>query len=152
MVPLQVSDTKAFPLPVALILLLTNVLPLLNSAIVEYVLRLYSSRLLKRRLHDSMMTGEMKVSGWLRRYPSAMHSQLGVSPTTFRLVLRRHSPVILSSSLLHAILRLGSRLRWCLLRLSWGLSGPWHARELNTASGTNNTMSKYDNQRHLASY
>jgi len=65
----------------------TNVLPLRNSAIVEYVLRLYSSRLLKRRLHDSMMTGEMKVSEWLRRHPSAMHSQLGVSPTTFRLVL-----------------------------------------------------------------
>ncbi len=64
-----------------------NVLPLLNSAIGEYVLRLCSSRLLKRRLHDSMMTGEMKVSEWLRRHPSAMHSQLGVSLTTFRLVL-----------------------------------------------------------------
>ncbi len=34
-----------------------------------------------------MMTGEMKVSEWLRRHPIAMHSQLGVSPTTFRLVL-----------------------------------------------------------------
>ncbi len=49
----------------------TNVLPLLNSAIVEYVLRLYSSRLLKRRLHNAMMTGEMKVFEWLRPHPSS---------------------------------------------------------------------------------
>ncbi len=35
-----------------------------------------------------MMTGEQKVDEWLRRHSATMHSQLGVFPSTFVLVLQ----------------------------------------------------------------
>ena len=62
-------------------------LPLLTWTIVQRIVSLYETRILKRSLHDSSMTGEKKVAEWLRRHPDAMHSQLGVDPSTFMLLL-----------------------------------------------------------------
>jgi len=33
------------------------------------------------------MTGEIKIKQWYQRHPGAMHSHLGVLPSTFKLVL-----------------------------------------------------------------
>ena len=49
---------------------------------------IYSTHIPKQRLHYSMITAESKVYDWLRRDPAAMHSQLGVYPGTFNLILR----------------------------------------------------------------
>ena len=65
-----------------------NNLHSIHKAFAEYVIDLYSARMLRRRIHDSSMTGEQKVSEWLERHPAAMHSQLGLNPATFSLVLR----------------------------------------------------------------
>lgn len=59
-----------------------------NVSVIQQVIQVYSTSILKEQLHDSMITGEMKVYDWMRRNPSAMHSHLGVNPITFRLMLR----------------------------------------------------------------
>ena len=65
-----------------------HLLPDITRSVIQHVLQLYSSQILKRRLDDSMMTGEQKVDEWLRRHSATMHSQLGVFPSTFVLVLQ----------------------------------------------------------------
>jgi len=62
-------------------------LPLVNKIIIHRVLTAYASRLLKHRIHDSRMTSEIKIEEWYQRHPGAMHSHLGVFPSTFKLVL-----------------------------------------------------------------
>ena len=65
-----------------------ELIPQAGLAIVAHILRQRAAaQSLKRRIHDSKMTGEMKVAEWLTRHDEAMRSQLGVIPATFRHVL-----------------------------------------------------------------
>ena len=66
----------------------TKFICLLYAAIAHHLYSLWQPRLRPQPLHNSRMDGQEFVDEWLERHPQAMKAALGITPSTFLLLLQ----------------------------------------------------------------